>query len=177
MELDGLVDVGRIGSAHGVRGEFRVIPLTDFPERFKTMEALDLYDTSGAFARRVSVSTVRFRPDKGDVLVASGDVPDRDQAQALRGMIVKVSKADRPKLPQGEYWIDDLIGLSVVEEESGLVVGELVDVLVTGASDVYMVRRPDGADFGIPVVRQYVSSVDLAAKTVTVRQVRELMDL
>ncbi|PIE53925.1 MAG: 16S rRNA processing protein RimM [Dethiosulfovibrio peptidovorans] len=177
MDLDGLVDVGRIASAHGVRGAFRVIPLTDFPDRFKTMDSLDLYDSSGDYCRRVSVLSVRFRPDKGDVLVISGDISDRDQAQALRGMIVKVSKADRPQLPPGDYWIDDLVGLSVVEEETGLVVGELVDVLATGASDVYMVRRPEGADFGIPAVRRYVSSVDLNEKTITVSQIRELMDL
>ncbi|MEA3284555.1 MAG: ribosome maturation factor RimM [Synergistota bacterium] len=177
MKGDDLVEVGKIIAPHGVKGEFKVFPLTDFPDRFESMDELDLYDGKGRFVKTVPISSVRFRPDKGEVMITSPKIRDRDEAEALRGMLVKVSKDQRRDLPEGEYWIDDLIGLSVIDEGSGESIGTLCDVMVTGGSDVYAVKRPDGRDMMIPAVGVYVSSVDIASGVLKVKNIEGLRDL
>lgn len=177
MASEDLVDIGRVVAPHGVKGEFRISPLTDFPERFRSMETLRLYDDSGNFRMELPISSVRIRPDKGDVLIRSERASDRDFAESLKGLLVKVHLDERFSLSEDEYWIDDLIGMAVVDRVSGNSLGEICDVLVTGGSDVYAIRQPNGRTFMVPAVADYVFSVDVEASVMVVQGVQELMEL
>lgn len=170
------IDIGRVVAPHGVKGEFRISPLTDFPDRFSSMETLRLYDDKG-FRLELPISSVRIRPDKGDILVRSDKISDREGAESIRGLWVRIDKDERVPLPEGDFWVDDLIGMMVVDGGSGTVLGEICDVMVTGGADVYSVRRPDGRIFMVPAAANYVSSVDLEASLMVVKGVQELMDL
>lgn len=177
MSVEDLVDIGRIVAPHGVKGEFRIAPLTDFPDRFLSMKTLRLYDDGGIFQSEIPISSVRIRPDKGDVLARSVKICDRDLAESLKGLLVKVRRDELVPLPEGEYWIDDLIGMKVLDRESGDTVGEILDVMVTGGADVYLIGRPDGRTFMVPAVADYVFSVDVDGSKMVVQEVQELMDL
>lgn len=176
MSMEDLVDIGRIIAPHGVKGEFRISPLTDFPDRFLAMKTLRLYD-DGSFRMELPVSSVRIRPDKGDILVRSDKVCNRDLAESLKGLLVKVRSDERVPLSEDEYWIDDLIGMKVLDRGSGDLLGEIRDVMVTGGADVYLIGRPDGRTFMVPAVADYVFSVDVESSVVVVQGIQELMDL
>lgn len=172
-----LIDIGCVTAPHGVKGEFRVNPLTDFPNRFLDMKTLCLYDKKSVLKAELVIETVRIRPDKGDVLIKASGIDGRDQADSLKGLFIKIPKDQRVELEENEYWIDDLIGLKVLEAESGQETGVICGVLSAGGCDVYSVKSQNGKVFMIPAVSKYVLSVDLEAGVVTVQSIRELMDL
>lgn len=174
---DGRIEIGRVTAPHGVRGEFRVALFTDFPERFESMEVLHLYDASGTLRRTLTVSGARIRQEKNEVLIRAEEISDRDEAEALRGLSIRIAPEERVDLPDGEFWIDDLIGLSVVDEDGDKPLGTVTDVMVTGGADVYMVTTPEGALRAVPAVRRYVVSVDLDGGTIVVRDVEDLWNL
>lgn len=172
-----LIDIGRIVAPHGVKGEFRIAPMTDFPERFLDMKSLSLYDGKSLFRRELEIESIRIRPDKKDILVKTLEIENRTQAEDLRGLFVKIPPDQRVELDDDEFWIDDLMGLSVVESETGREIGVLCDVMSTGGGDVYSVRPSSGKVFMIPAARKYVLSVDIKKGVMTVQAVRELMNL
>ncbi len=152
--------VGLITGVHGLRGEVRVEPHTDFPERFKPGLILAM----GSQRQEVEISS--SRPHKGLMLIRFVGVNQRSEAEALRGNWLFVSESDAMALDEGIYWIHDLIGLTV-QSTSGEHYGTLTDVLSTGANDVYIVRTQapfnKGKDLLIPAIADVVQSVDLDA--------------
>ena len=151
--------VGRIVGAHGIKGVLRIHPLTDYPERFLDMEALHL-ETPGKPPRELDVLEISSHDGKKQYLVSVSGITTREEADALRGYVVTVSPEERVPLADGEYWIDSLIGLDVVDAESDTHLGKIEDVLQTGSNDVYQVRTPDGALKMVPAIAQIVQSID-----------------
>lgn len=171
-----LVTIGKIVGSHGVSGEVRLLPLTDYPDRFLRMETMDLYRKDGKFLGSLTVENIRAHLGKGLLLVRFAEVTDLDGAEALRGSLVRILSEERVKLPEGAYWIEDLIGLEVIEEETDQVLGKVSDVISTGSNDVYMVRTPEGAEKAIPAVRDVILDVDLDAGTMKVSLPEGLWD-
>ena len=151
--------VGNIRGAHGIRGEVKVELLTDYPERFKPGAAM--YLGSEDHARPVEIAAVR--PHQEYLLVKLSPVPDRDAAQALVGQLLLIPEEQAMPLGEHENYAHDLLGLTVTTTE-GRTLGELTDILTTGANDVYVVTGPEGkGEVLIPALRDVVLSVDLAA--------------
>lgn len=163
-----MVAIGRITGAHGVKGEFNVHPLTDFPERFLDMERLDVYRPDGRFLAHLNLTGIRSHVGKGVFIAEAEGVTDRDRAESLKGLLVQVSPDERVALPEGAVWVDDIIGLEV-RTESGERLGEVIDVMPTGAHDLYEVERPAGGRGMIPAVSQVVLDIDVEAGFMTVR--------
>lgn len=159
------VVVGRIGRAHGVRGEVSVDVRTDEPDRrFAVGTSLRL-----APARRYPTLTVAaVRPHAGRLLVTFEQVPDRTAAEQLRGatLAVDVDESERPEDPE-EFYDHQLVGLEVHQEAAG-VVGTVNSVLHLPGQDVLAVRRTDGREVLVPFVTDIVPVVDLAAGHVVV---------
>ncbi|MCS6827408.1 MAG: ribosome maturation factor RimM [Caldilinea sp.] len=168
---DGFLAVGHIVGVHGLRGEVKLESYTDFPERFAPGERLRLGDDL------VEVEIASVRPHKKFLLIRFEGVVDRTAAEQLRGLWLFVAEEEAAELEEGAYWIHDLIGLEV-REESGERLGELVDVLVTGANDVYVVHGEQGAarEILLPAIPEVVLNVDLAAGVMTVRLPEGLLD-
>ena len=178
MVDDKLIEIGRISGPHGLKGEFKVIPLTDFPERFKDMKTLNLYDPeSGQFLRTLDVKQVRNRPEKGHVLILASEICYVDQAEALRGSLIKIGKDEMVDLPEGEYWVDDLVGLDIVDYDSGEKLGVLVEIATTGASDLYFVDCCDGKKRHIPAVKEFIKEIDMEQGKISVHLIEGLWDL
>ena len=157
------VAIGRIVQPHGVRGEVSVEVLTDFPERFDTIEVVYLGSASEAEARQVK--TARWHQDR--VLLSFEGCEDRTAAEGLRGLLVQIPIEEAMPLPEGEYYAYDLIGLDVVTVE-GEALGRVDDILFTGANDVYVVVGPRGQIL-LPAIADVVERIDLSAGQVVVR--------
>lgn len=165
--------IGQVVGIHALGGEFKVKPLTDYPDRFLSMKKLPLYREDN-FVRELSISRVRFlEGHKGAVFVFScEEVSDPEGAQALVGCCVCVPDGARVPLPEGQYWIDDLIGMSVVE--SGELRGVVKDFVRSGGNELYIVEGLDGKERMIPAVDEFVKNIDLRTKTITVSLIEGL---
>ena len=168
---DQLFAVGTIVKAIGIAGEVVVHPMTDFPARFRNLRILWLgADSGSASEARIEKAVVSAR---GIRLKLKG-IDDRNAAERLRGRILFVDEAHRAKLPKGQYFVHDVLGLAV-REEGGTDLGTVADVLRYPASDVYVVRG-DRGEILIPAVKEFVQSVDLGARTMTVRLIEGMLE-
>jgi len=151
--------IGRVLGAHGVRGEIRVLPLTDFPERFLDMERMDLFRPAGKLLASIQIDEIRSHEGKGVFLVSSPQVRDREYARSLEGGLVMVARTERVPLPEGSFWVDDLIGLDVVHVDTGESCGKVQEVMKTGEHDIYLIQSEDGTTRMLPAVREVVLRV------------------
>lgn len=157
---DGKITVGYVASVHGIKGEIRVVPLTDYPERFMKMKSLDLY-AEGVFVCALRVKRIREQEGKGG-FIFEGDLAGCDAAEKLVGLTVMIDADERIALPEGHFWIDDLIGLQALDRQGNLL-GEVSDFLVSGATEIYVIRDAEGGLHYIPAVEEFVKDVNPAA--------------
>ena len=152
------VKIGIIVGAHGVGGAIRVHPTTDYPERFRGMKTLVAEHPSKPPVT-LTVQGIKFHDGKGQVLVTAEGVNDRDAAEDLRGRAITIAPHERVDLPEGEYWVDSLIGLCVIDDDSGEHLGKLEEVMSTGGNDVYIIRAVDGRQKLIPAIEDVIREI------------------
>ncbi len=157
--------VGQIVGPHGIRGEVKVEVLTDFPERYQPGTKLYMGKSTDD-AAAIPVQIAASRPHQDRVLVKLASVPDRNAAELLRGLYLLIPEREAMPLGEHENYMHDLIGLHV-ETEAGEALGELAEILVTPANDVYVVVGPQG-EVLIPALRDVVLSVDLDSRVMRV---------
>jgi 16S rRNA processing protein RimM len=168
-----LFNVGKIVNTHGVRGEIRIWPQTDFPEvRFKAGSRLLLMAPDSGEPVAVEIETAREQ--KNVFVVKLKGYDDINQVERLKGWELKAGEADRAPLSEGEYYVRDIVGCHVVSEE-GESLGTITDILTPGANDVWVVKRPGGKELLLPVIDDVVLAVDVAAKTVKVHLMEGLL--
>ncbi|HEY3364753.1 MAG TPA: ribosome maturation factor RimM [Symbiobacteriaceae bacterium] len=165
-----LIKIGVVTGAHGLHGEIRVLPLTDFPERFATLRQTLL----GPDARPTAI---RFRGTVKELIICTFDgVEDRTQAEKLRGQYLQVPKSEVYPLPEGSYYIFDLIGLAVIDPE-GNPLGTLVEVEHGNAAhDLYVVETAPRKRYMVPAVREFVKEIDLAKGHVVIAPIPGLLE-
>lgn len=161
--------VGVIANTHGIRGEVKVYPTTDDPKRFKGMKEI-LLDTGNELLP-LEVASARFF--KNLVILKFKGIDNINDIEKYKGKDLLVSRENAIPLEEGEYYIADIIGAKVVTDE-GEDFGELVDVLTTGANDVYVVKH-DGKEVLLPVIPDCVLNRDMEQKIVTVHIMKGLM--
>ena len=152
--------IGRVGAAHGIHGDLRVIPLTDFPERFPALREVMVGD------ELLHIESVK--PQGKNFLMRFREYAVREDAQKLTGRLLTVARAEAAPLDAGEYYVFDIVGLTVCDEEDNEL-GTVEDVLRTGSNDVYAVRSEDGREILIPALRKVVRAIDVADGRMTVR--------
>ena len=144
--------VGRVTTAHGIKGEVKVEVLTDFPERFERGSKLWL--------KGIERTIEQGRPQGRGIILKLRGIDTRNDAEALRGEVLTVPElADLDD--EGAYYIHDLIGLRV-EDSAGDELGKLFEVITTGATDVYVIRGPSG-ELLLPALDDVVTDIDLNA--------------
>ncbi|MDT0630617.1 ribosome maturation factor RimM [Rubrivirga sp. S365] len=174
VDPDRLLLMGRIGRPHGVRGEMKVFPETDDPNRLALLDRLFVGESPEA-AREVTVEGVRFQYPKGRtvVLLTLDGVDTREGAEDLVGRELYADADDLPALEEGEAFLHDLVGLEVVVVDGeGGVVGEPVGTvrdLYEGAQLLFAIQRPDGTEVLLPDVDEFVDRLDLDARRLYVR--------
>lgn len=167
--MAGMIMVGEISGAHGIRGQVKVESLTDFPER-RFAPGAEVYIEKQRRWAKVQSSGLH----KGLYLLGLEGIADRDTAQSLLHTYICIAREELEELPEGEYYHFQLVGLRVYEEERLL--GELVEVMQTGANDVYVIRDGQGAEILLPALKSCILQVDLAAGLMRVRIPEGLLD-
>ena len=160
-----------ISSTHGVRGEVKVFPTTDDMKRFKKLKEV-LLDT-GKETLTLEIEGVKFF--KQFVILKFKGYDNIDDIVKYRGKSLFVPRENAVKLQKDEYFIADLIGLKVVNED-GSFTGVLKDVMETGANDVYIVESQDGKEVLIPAIKDCILQVDFEKEQVLVHLLDGLLD-
>ncbi len=170
------VVVGRIGRAHGVRGDVAVEVRTDVPdERFAIGSQLQS-EPDGKRETGASFVVEAARWHQGRLLVHFRGVDDRDAAEALRGTLLVADSGSSPHAGEEQWWDHDLVGLAAVDQD-GARVGELVGVTHPPGNDLLVVRRDDGTEVFVPFVLAIVPDVDLAAGRIVIDAPDGLLEL
>ena len=163
MNIDELLMVGVVTTTHGVRGEVKVFPTTDDADRFKKLKKVILFDEKEYKPVKIQ-SVKRF---KQFVILKLEGFDTMDDALLLKNVKLFVTREDAVKCEEDEYFIADLIGMSVYDED-GKLLGHIGDVITTGANDVYEINREDESSFLIPAIKECVLSVNVKEKKMTI---------
>ena len=170
--MEELYQVGAITQTHGIRGEVKVFPMTDDISRFKNMKELIL-DTG---KERLKLEVTGARPQKNLVILKFKGIDNINDVEKYKGCGLFVSKENRVKLKKDEYFIADLIGTKAIDEQEEEI-GTIVDVLQTGANDVYEVEMADGRSLLLPAIKQCILNVDVENGMMQVHVLEGLLDL
>lgn len=162
-EPEDLVVIGEIVTTQGIRGDVRVVPLTDFPERFRSLDRV--FVGPGDIWRPMHVRSVRFQ--SRFVIIRLDEVPDMNAAEALRRSLIAVPRSERWQLPHDHYYVSDLLGLAV-EDENGRRLGKVLDVLETGSNSVLVVDDA-GRDILVPMLKTVIRRIDVTGGIISVQ--------
>ncbi len=167
-----LLQVGVITTTHGIKGEVKVFPTTDDPERYSYLKHVVL-DTG---KEKINLEIERVKYFKQFVIVKFKGINDINDIEKYKGKSLFVTRENAVELEEGEYFIADLIDLKVVTDE-GKDFGTLVDVMQTGANDVYVVETfEDKKEVLLPAIKDCVLSVDLEKGIMIVHIMEGLLD-
>ncbi|HIU63509.1 MAG TPA: 16S rRNA processing protein RimM [Candidatus Avacidaminococcus intestinavium] len=156
--MDKQIVIGAIVAPHGVRGEFRVLPLTETPDLFLKLTYL-LLDNG----KKLHIKAARLH--KNVYLIKVDEINSMDEANLLRGQNVYVNSIDLPPLQEDQYYVADLLGFEVYDTTE-LFIGTLKDVLPTGSNDVFVVQDNNGKELLIPALKTNIRKVDVAARRI-----------
>ena len=165
------LQVGVISSTHGVRGEVKVFPTTDDVKRFKRLKEVIL-DT-GKEELTLEIEGVKFF--KQFVILKFKGYDNINDIEKYKGKSLLVTRANAVRLRRDEYFIADLQGLTVVDEEDK-VLGTLRDVMETGANDVYIIDMSDGREVLVPAIKECILHVDIEAGKMQIHLMDGLLD-
>ncbi|RZT13588.1 16S rRNA processing protein RimM [Kribbella sp. VKM Ac-2569] len=167
-----LVTVGRIGRAHGIKGEVGIDVRTDEPDRRFADGATVVTDAK--VSRTLTIASSRWH--SGKLLVKFAEVPDRTAAEQLRNLVIQceIDEDERPEDPE-EYYDRDLIGLAV-RTTDGADVGEVTDVVHLPSQDLLEIRRTAGNLVLVPMVEELVPEIDIDKRYVVVADRPGLLD-
>lgn len=170
--MEDVLKVGVITTTHGVRGEVKVFPTTDDPARFKKLKQVIL--DNGKEKRDLEIEQVKFF--KNLVILKFKGIDNINDIEKYKKAELFVTRENAVKLKKNEYFIADLIGLAVTSDE-GEDLGELRDVLQTGANDVYVIGKEGGEEILLPAIRDCVLEVDVEAGTMKVHLLPGLREM
>lgn len=157
------VKVAKVVSTHGVRGEVKAIPLSDFPDRYSSLERV--YVERNKSYHEIKVASVRW--NKRHLLIKFEGIETPEQAALLKDKYLMIDVEDTVPLPEGSYYLFEIIGLEAVDI-MGNPLGTIQDILQTAANDVYVVKKKDEKEILIPALKKVVKQVDLENKTMVV---------
>ncbi|WP_042160411.1 ribosome maturation factor RimM [Paenibacillus gorillae] len=167
--------VGKLANTHGLRGEVKVLPSTDFPEeRFAVGNKLSLQDEQSG--RQIEVEITAVREQKGMFVLKLKGFNDINEVEKYKGWLLKISEAEQGELEDGEYYYHQIIGCKAVTED-GEELGAISEILSPGANHVWVVDllKPKGKQLLLPVIDDVILDVDVANKLVKVRLLEGLM--
>ena len=157
--MEQFLRVGVISSTHGVKGEVKVFPTTDDPARFKALKTV-LLDT-GKEHKALEITGVKFFKNK--VILKLKGFDNISDIEKYKGMDLLIPREDAVPLEENENFIADLIDMTVVTDR-GETLGTLVDVLETGANDVYVIETEGKKEILLPAIKDCILDVNVEEK-------------
>lgn len=164
------IQIGKIVNAVALRGEVKVYHYSDYKERFEELTEIIVRKKKDYLTYEIE----KVRYQKGMVILKLRGVDDRNGAEALKDSDVFITEADLRELPEDTFYVRDLIGCKVYDEDN--YIGDITDVLQNTAQDIYQVKRPDGREVLIPAVGDFVKKVDVEQKLVVVNLIPGFLD-
>ncbi len=161
--------IGIITKPHGLKGEVCLFPTSDEADRYDELDYVLLADAPDA--RELAVESVRYF--KGRPILKFRGLDRIEDVEGLRGTELYVRREDAIPLEEGEYYVGDLVGCTVYDED-GREVGVLRDILKTGANGVYVIGVEGKRDILIPAVEEFVLAKDVVNRRITVRILKEI---
>lgn len=168
--MEDIFRIGVITSTHGLKGEVKVFPTTDDVNRFKKLKKCILRTPKGDI--EVEKNSCKFF--KNMVILSFKEFKDINEVEKYKNCELYVTRDNAVPLDEDEYYIADVIGMEVFEEESRL--GVLADVMQTGANDVFVIDLGDKKELLIPVIKDCVLDIDYEAKKINVKLMKGMLD-
>ena len=169
--MESLLRVGVIANTHGIRGEVKVYPTTDDINRFKTLKHVIL-DTKKE-KKDLTITGVKFF--KQTVILKFKEFDNINDIERYKGCDLFVTRENAVPLEENEFFITDLIDCKVLTDE-GEELGQLTDVMTTGANDVYIVETKEGKEILLPYIEDCIKSIDIENKTIIAHILPGLLD-
>ncbi len=162
--------IGKVVALFGVQGELKVMLLSDIPNRFNKLDGVYVGPT------HIRHSIERVRPYKGEMVVLKlQGINDANTAEKLRNFDITIPERELAQLPPDSYYQHDILGLQVITVQ-GRDVGTIVDIIVTGSNDVYVIKSATGEQNLIPAIKDVVKQVDLRRKVMYIDPIAGLLD-
>lgn len=159
--------IGKITSAVGLKGEVKVYNYSDSAEIYQTTEAI----YAGTDLRKIQ----SVRTQKNMIVLKLEGIDNREDAEKARGQELSVTEADLPELPEGQFYVRDLIGMTVADAESGAKIGRLRDVIQNTAQDIFDVETTEGKQVLIPKVPEFIIDIDAGSRVIKVRLIEGML--
>lgn len=156
--MEKMLAVGKICNIHGVRGNVKLIPWTDFPEVFEELDYITVENI------RYDIKEVKYQ--KSNIILKLAGVDTVEDAEKLRDLIAYCKESQLKELPENTYYIADLIGCEVFEDDNLL--GKVSDVFSAGGADLYEIKGK-GVPIYLPAIKENVLSVDIKNKIIKVK--------
>ena len=164
--------IGKVVSTQGNKGEVNVLPLTDSIDRFKNLDNVFLRSKKS----QTILNVEKIRKRKDTVILKLKDIENIEEAKMIVGSFLEVERKNAVKLPKETYFIFEIIGLEVYDENN-IFLGKVENVISTGSNDVYVVKSKDKEELFIPAIREVVKNVSLEKKRITIKMVDGLNGL
>lgn len=164
--------IGEIANTHGIRGEVKVYPTTDDVARFKKLKKCILETKQGEML--LHVESCKFF--KQFAILKFKEFNNINEVEQYKHCSLYVDRENAVKCEEDEYYIADLVGCTVYNEDDSEL-GDLIDVIQTGANDVYVVRMESGKELMIPAIKECILSVAITERRVKVHLLKGLLDL
>ena len=166
------LEVGKIVNTHGLKGEVKIVTWTDYPEVFEDLE----YVFAKKKTEEIKLNLKNIKYQKNNIIAKFSEINSIEEAEIFKNCVLTAERDMLGELPEGVYYIADLIGCEVFSDE-GENLGKISDVFNTGANDIYAVSAPQRKDMLIPVTDDTIKSVDIENKKVIVHLIEGLEDL
>lgn len=161
-----LMELGYVNNVRGLRGEIKVIHYCDYKEFFEELDSVIIKNTE------YEIESIKYYKDQ--VILKLSGVDTVEQAETLKNQTVYAEKDALPALPEGVFYIADLIGVKAYLED-GSYVGEVTDVLQNGPTDILELKKEDGSQLLIPRVQEFVPYISVTDKKMTITPIEGLL--
>lgn len=162
------IEIGKIVNAVGLKGEVKVYNYSDSADIYMETQCLHTENEI------LEVEGVRLQ--KNTVIVKFAGIDDRNASEAMKGKILYITEEDLPELPEGQFYVRELIGMTVVKS-GGEILGKVTDVIQNTAQDIFEVEKKDGEKFLLPKVDEFVKNIDADKRMIEVSLIEGLMEL
>ncbi|MDY0405903.1 ribosome maturation factor RimM [Virgibacillus sp. 179-BFC.A HS] len=166
-------NIGKIVNTHGIRGDVKVLRITDFSQRFAVGEKVYVQDSKGQLHAFV---IDEHRVHKGFDLLHFEGVNNINDVEQFKGNYIKIAASQQTALEEGEYYYHEIIGCEVFRIDSGEKIGIITEILSPGANDVWVVKQPRGKEILIPYIDDIVKQVNPGDKKVIIEPMEGLLD-
>ncbi|RPF56016.1 16S rRNA processing protein RimM [Aquisalibacillus elongatus] len=172
--MEQFFNVGKIVNTHGVKGEVRVIPITDFEERFEPGSTLYLFQHDQDQEPRKLVVSSHRKHKQFELLTFEG-LENINDVESFKGSVLKIPESDLFELYESEFYFHEIIGCDVYNTD-GDSIGKIKEILQPGANDVWVIERKGKKDALVPYIESVVKDVDIEGGKVIIEEMEGLLD-